>query len=189
MQKVYIKGMVCNRCISTVKFELESLGLQMDDINLGEVTFTADTEVSDRRIIEEQLKPFGFSLLEDKRHKLVADVKKLIEDIYSGNFDFPERFRFSVYISEQLLRDYDNISANFTALERVTLEKYIIDYRIEKVKEFLVYSTDTLATISFRLGFSSVAHLSRQFKTVTGFNPSHFRMLKAEKLRIKDTTL
>lgn len=189
MQKVYIKGMVCNRCISTVKFELESLGLQMDDINLGEVTFTAGTEISDRSIIEEHLKPFGFSLLEDKRHKLVADIKKLIKEIYSGDFDFPVRFRFSLFISEKLHRDYDNISAAFSVLEKVTLEKYIIDYRIEKIKEFLVYSTDTLATISFRLGFSSVAHLSRQFKTVTGFNPSHFRLLKEEKLRITDASL
>lgn len=181
MQKVYIKGMVCSRCISTVKFELESLGLKLNDINLGEVTLSADTNISDHRIIEEQLKPFGFSLLEDKRHKLVADVKRLAEEIYGGDFDFPIRFRFSQFIAKRLYRDYDNISATFSALEQVTLEKYIINYRIEKVKELLLYTSQTLASISFCLGFSSVGHLSRQFKAVTGFNPSYFRSIKEEK--------
>ena len=186
MQKVYIKGMVCNRCISIVKYELESIGLQLDDINLGEVTFSAGTQISDHRIIEAQLKPFGFSLLEDKRHKLVTDVKQITEEIYSGDFDFPVRFRFSVYISQKLHKDYDLISATFSALEKITLEKYIIDYRIEKIQEFLLYSTQTLSNIAFRLGFSSVAHLSGQFKTVTGFNPSCYRSLKEIKKKISD---
>ncbi len=186
MQKVYIKGMVCNRCISTVKSELESIGLQLEDINLGEVTFPAGTQISDHRFIEEQLKPFGFSLLEDKRYKLVADVKKITEEIYSGDFDFPVHFRFSVYISEKLHKEYDLISATFSALEQITIEKYIIDYRIEKVKEYLMYSTQTLADMAFRLGFSSVAHLSRQFKTVTGFNPSWYRSVKERKEKITD---
>ena len=186
MQKVYIKGMVCNRCISIVKSELESIGLQLEDINLGEVTFSAGSQFSDHRFIEAQLKPFGFSLLEDKRHKLVTDVKKITEEIYSGEFDFPVRFRFSVYISEKLHKDYDLISATFSALEQITLEKYIIDYRIKKIKEFLLYSTQTLADMAFRLGFSSVAHLSRQFKTVTGFNTSWYRSLKETKENIRN---
>ncbi len=186
MQKVYIKGMVCNRCISIVKYELESIGLQLDDIYLGEVTFSAGTQISDHRIIEAQLKPFGFSLLEDKRHKLVTDVKQITEEIYSGVFDFPVRFRFALYISQKLHKDYDLISATFSALEQKTLEKYIIDYRIEKIKEFLVYSPQTLADMAFRLGFSSVAHLSSQFKTVTGFNPSCYRSLKEIKKKISD---
>lgn len=184
MQKVYIKGMVCDRCISTVKSELESIGLQLDDINLGEVTFSAGTYISDHRFIEAQLKPFGFSLLEDKRNKLVSDVKRLVRDVYNGNFDFPVRFRFSVYISEKLNKDYDHISATFSAVEHTTLEKYIIDYRIEKTKELLVYTSQTLADISFLLGFSSIAHLSRQFKVITGFNPSYYRMLKTEKEKV-----
>ena len=186
MQKVFIKGMVCNRCISTVKSQFESIGLQVDDINLGEVTFSAGTQISDHRFIEAQLKPFGFSLLEDKRYKLVSDVKKITEEIYNGDFDFPVRFRFSVYISEKLHKDYDLISATFSALEQITLEKYIIDYRIEKIKEFLLYSTQTLADMAFRLGFSGVAHLSHQFKTVTGFNPSWYRSLKETKENIRN---
>jgi AraC-like DNA-binding protein len=111
----------------------------------------------------------------------VTDVKKITKEIYSGDFDFPVRFRFAVYISEKLHKDYDLISATFSAIEKKTLEKYIIDYRIEKIKEFLVYSSQTLSDMAFRLGFSSVAHLSRQFKTVTGFNPSWYRSLKETK--------
>lgn len=184
MQKVYIKGMVCFRCISTVKSELESIGLQLDDISLGEVTLSAGTEITDLQIIEEQLKPFGFSLLEDKRARLVTDVKQLVAEIYGGDFDFPEPFRFSTFISEKLQRDYDSISSVFSIREQKTLEKYIIDFRIEKIKEFLVYTPQTLADIAFRLGFSSVAHLSRQFKMVTGFNPSYFKSLQAGKNQI-----
>ncbi|MEO7139371.1 MAG: AraC family transcriptional regulator, partial [Ferruginibacter sp.] len=90
MQKIYIKGMVCYRCISTVKHELESIGLQLEDINLGEITLSAGTEITDLNIIGEQLKPFGFSLLEDKRARLVSDVKSLVAEIYGGDFDFPE---------------------------------------------------------------------------------------------------
>jgi copper chaperone CopZ len=184
MQKIYIKGMVCYRCISTVKHELESIGLQLDDISLGEVTLSAGTEITDLNLIREQLKPFGFSLLEDKRARLVTDVKQLVAVIYGGDFDFPEPFRFSTYISEKLQGDYDNISSVFSIREQKTIEKYIIDFRIEKIKEYLVYTPQTLADIAFRLGFSSVAHLSRQFKTFTGFNPSYFKSLQAGKILI-----
>ena len=156
--------MVCFRCISTVKHELESIGLQMDDISLGEVTLSAGTEITDLNLIREQLKPFGFSLLEDKRARVVADVKQLIAVIYGG--------------------DFDNISAVFSIREQKTIEKYMIDFRIEKIKEYLVYTPQTLADIAFRLGFSSVAHLSRQFKTFTGLNPSYFKSLQAGKIQI-----
>lgn len=184
MQKIYIKGMVCYRCISIVKSELESMGHQLDDISLGEVTLSLGIATADLNIISERLKPFGFSLLEDKRARLVADVKQLIAIIYGGDFDFPEPFRFSTYISEKLQGDYDNISSVFSIREQKTIEKYMIDFRIEKIKEYLVYTPQTLADIAFRLGFSSVAHLSRQFKTYTGFNPSYFKSLQAGKIEI-----
>ena len=189
MQKVYIKGMVCLRCISTVKSELESIGLHLDDISLGEVTLSAGTEIADLNIIGELLKPFGFSLLLDKRAKLIADVKILVAETYGGDFEFPVPFRFSTYISQKLQRDYDTISSVFSIREQKTLEKYIIDFRIEKIKEFLVYTSQTQADIAFRLGFSSVAHLSRQFKTVTSFNPSYFKSLQAGKSKIISAAL
>lgn len=189
MQKVYIKGMVCDRCISTVKHQLESIGLKLDYINLGEITLSAGTEIIDLNLIGEQLKPFGFSLLEDKKARLITDVKQLVAEIYGGNFDFPEPFRFSTYISEKLQGEYNNISSVFSIREQETLEKYIIDFRIEKIKEYLVYTSQTLADIAFRLGFSSVAHLSRQFKTFTGLNPSYYKALQTAKKQISNKVL
>lgn len=185
-QKVYIKGMVCDRCISTVKSELENMGLQVTDVSLGEVSFSVTGDIPDSESIDEKLKPLGFSVLMDKRLKLVKNIKALVEEVYSGDFDFPSEFRFSELASERLQKDYNTISSVFTLLENTTIEKYIIDFRIEKVKEFLVYTPQTLTDISFRLGFSSVAHLSRQFKTVTGFNPSHIRTIRMDKQRISD---
>jgi AraC-like DNA-binding protein len=113
----------------------------------------------------------------------------MVAEIYGGDFDFPEPFRFSTYISEKLQRHYDNISSVFSIREQKTIEKYIIDFRIEKIKEYLVYTSQTLADIAFRLGFSSVAHLSRQFKTFTGFNPSYFKSLQAGKIQIISAVL
>ncbi|MFN4315316.1 MAG: AraC family transcriptional regulator [Chitinophagaceae bacterium] len=184
--KVYIKGMVCDRCVSTVKSELENMGLQVTDVGLGEVSFSVTGDIPDTELIDEKLKPLGFSVLMDKRLKLVKNIKALVEEVYSGDFDFPSEFRFSELASEKLQKDYNTIRSVFTSLENTTIEKFIIDFRIEKVKEFLVYTPQTLADISFRLGFSSVAHLSRQFKTVTGFNPSHLRAIRMDKQRISD---
>jgi AraC family transcriptional regulator len=188
VQKVSIKGMVCERCISSVKQVLENMGLQLTDVSLGQVSFSVAGDAPDISAIDEKLKPLGFNVLVDKRLKLVKDVKALVEEVYSGDFDFPERFRFSKFIVERLKKDYDTIATVFTAQENTTVEKYIIDYRVEKVKEFLVYTVQILADISFRLGFSSVAHLSRQFKTVTGFNPSHFRSIRSNKQRISNAS-
>lgn len=185
-QKVQIKGMVCDRCVSTVKSELENMGLQVTDVSLGEVSFSLTGDSPDLELIDEKLKPLGFSVLMDKRLKLVKSIKALVEEVYGGDFDFAHGFRFSELASERLQKDYNTITSQFTSLEDTTIEKYIIDYRIEKVKEFLVYTPQTLADISFRLGFSSVAHLSRQFKTVTGFNPSHFREIRNDKQRLSN---
>lgn len=177
--------MVCQRCISTIKTELESLGIQTEEILLGEVTFSASPTLDITRI-EEKLKPLGFSILEDKRASIVKKVKQLVEEVYSGEFDFPTRFRFSELAVERLHKDYDTISSVFSSIENITIEKYIINLRIEKTKELLVYTSQTLTDISFKLGFSSVAHLSRQFKTVTGFNPSHYRDIRDDKQKISN---
>lgn len=176
--KMYIKGMVCQRCITTVKTQLESAGFELDDIGLGEVTFPVTSLLTDTSLIDEKLRPLGFTILENKKVKLVKEVKSLIKDVYDGEFDFPNRFRFSELVSKRLGKDYNTISAVFSSSENITIEKYIIDYRVQKIKELLVYTGDTLADIALRLGFSSVAHLSRQFKQQTGLTPSYFKNLK-----------
>jgi AraC-like DNA-binding protein len=177
---LHIKGMVCQRCISSVKEALEELGLEVIHNELGMVTISSDN-APDSRLIAEKLEALGFSLLEDKQQLLVEKIKELVATVYSGEFDFPEGFRFSKYAAEQLHKSYEILSSAFSAAESTTLEKYIIAYRVEKVKELLVYTPATLADISFRLGFSSEAHLSRQFKAQTGLNPSYFIKLRKEK--------
>ena len=180
-RKVLIKGMVCQRCISTVKTELEKAGFKASDIQLGEITLSGSLGAEEANMLEEKLKPFGFSLVEDKREKMVQQVKALLNEVYSGEFDFPNSFRFSDFAAQRTGVEYEKISTAFSESEKMTLEKYLIDYRTEKVKEFLVYTDDTLANIAFKLNFSSVAHLSRQFKQQTGLTPSYFKNLKQQK--------
>jgi len=178
--------MVCQRCITTIKDQLENLGLYPDAISLGEITFSATSTKLDTSLLDEKLKPLGFTLLEDKKEKLVKETKGLVAEVYSGDFDFPLRFRFSDLAAKRLQKDYDTISSVFSSMENITMEKYIINFRVEKIKEFLVYTPQTLGDISFRLGFSSVAHLSRQFKECTGLNPSHFRQLRNIRIALKN---
>jgi AraC-like DNA-binding protein len=179
-QTIFIKGMVCNRCIMTVETELQQLGHTPVALSLGEVSFIRNEETDDAAL-EKSLSKLGFRLLEDKKVKMTNQVKQLVEEVYSGDFDFPERFRFSELLKQRLQKDYDAISDAFIATEKKTIEQYIIEYRINKVKEFLVYSNQTLADIAFQLNFNSVAHLSTQFKQHTGLTPSFFKQVKKQK--------
>jgi AraC family transcriptional regulator len=185
-QKYYVNGMVCERCIYSVKETLEDLGIELVEVGLGEVTLVSNPGIKES-LIEERLKSSGFTLLQDKRLKLLKDAKALVAEVYSGSFDFPNGFRFSSLVAERLSANNDVVNAAFTAIEQTTLEKYIIDFRINKVKELLVYTDNTLADISFALGFSSVAHLSKQFKSHTGLNPSHFKEIKWNKQTAKSS--
>lgn len=177
--------MVCQRCIQVVESELRKMGIIPIKVDLGEVTIITSKNPADTALIEEKLRPLGFQLLEDKKIKTVNQVKELIEEVYSGNYDFPVKFRFSDLIIHQLHKDYDSTSALFALLEHKTLERFIIDFRILKIKEFLVYSSFTLSDIAFKLNFSSVAHLSRQFKQFTGQTPSRFKEVNNAKLQIE----
>lgn len=181
-QTVFIKGMVCNRCITTVTQELQKLGIELDEVNLGVVKFAVKAPFTDYHSLNRKLEPLGFCVLENKRSKLAKEVKRIVSEVYSGEFDFPDRFRFSKLIVQKLEKEYDFISQQFSAEEGITIEKFVIDYRIEKVKELLVYTSLSLADISFQLGFSSVAHLSLQFKQQTGLNTSHFKAMRQKRL-------
>ena len=176
-QTIFIKGMVCGRCLMTVETELQQLGHTPVKLSLGEVSFIMN-EAKDAAMLEERLSRLGFSLLEDKQVKIAKEVQQLVEEVYSGDFDFPERFRFSLFAKERLQKGYDAISDAFIATQKKTIEQYIIEYRINKVKEFLVYSHFTLSDIAFRLNFTSAAHLCRQFKQQTGLTPSFFKEIK-----------
>jgi AraC-like DNA-binding protein len=179
-QTIFIKGMVCNRCVMTVENELMEMGHTPIALALGEVSFIANQEHSDADL-EKRLLGLGFDLLEDKKSKMTKEVKELVAMVYSGTYDFPERFRFSELVKEVFQKDYTAISSLFVAVEKKTIEQYIIDFRINKVKEFLVYTELTLSDIAFKLNFTSVSHLSTQFKRQTGLTPSFFKEIKKQK--------
>ena len=181
--KLFIKGMVCQRCIIVLKTELEASGMIVVKAELGEVTVLTSSRTIETSRIAEKLAPLGFQLLEDRKVKTVDAIRELVKEVYSGNFDFPYHFRFSDLLVQRLQKEYDSLSALFSLLEHKTLERYIIDFRIERIKEFLVYTSSTLSDIAFRLNYSSVAHLSRQFKQYTGLNPSHFKEIKKARVQ------
>ncbi|HEV7329461.1 MAG TPA: AraC family transcriptional regulator [Flavisolibacter sp.] len=186
--QLFIKGMVCQRCITVVNSELQQLGLIPVKTSLGQVTVITTVQMPEIRVIEEKLEPLGFKLLEDKKIRVVKEIKRLVATVYSGEYEFPDHFRFSDLITEAFHKDYDKISALFSLVEHQTLEKYIIDYRIEKIKELLVYTSLTLLDIAIKLNYSSVAHLSRQFKQVTGLTPSYFKEVKKAKTILELST-
>ncbi len=168
--------MVCDRCILAIRKEFDDLRISVADVKLGEVTILTALSSRDVDLIEERIGLLGFALLHDKNKKLIQDVKELVQKVYSGHYDFADGFRFSDLVASVFQKDYETTSKNFSRSEGITLEKYIIQTRIEKVKEYLLYhSSETLAGIAFKLGFTSAAHLSGQFKTETGLTPSHFK--------------
>jgi AraC family transcriptional regulator len=181
---LFIKGMVCRRCIMVVEEELKDLGHEPVQVGLGEVTVVDKGEQLDKAALEKRLAALGFSLLEDRKVKMVTEVKVLVEEVYSGDYDFPDNFRFANLVRERCNKDYDAVSDVFIAMEKRTIEQYIIGFRINKVKEYLVYANLTLADIAFKLNYNSVGHLSAQFKQYTGLTPSHFKEIRKEKAAV-----
>ncbi|MGN6533824.1 MAG: helix-turn-helix domain-containing protein [Ginsengibacter sp.] len=181
-ETIIIKGMVCQRCMMVVEKELRMMGYTPLKLSLGEVSFNTNTP-GDSKDLKEKLLSLGFSLPEDKMANRTKKLKELIQEVYNGDFDFPMRFRFSQYAEKRLATDYDSISSAFIQTENKTVEQYIIEYRINKIKELLVYSGRSLSDIAFSLNFSSVSHLSAQFKQQTGLTCSFFKNVHKQKLK------
>ncbi len=173
---LYIKNMVCNRCIMVVKDILEKAGQEVAAVKLGEAELKEHPGAMQMERITERLNAVGFELLTDQKKKTIEKIKNTILDkIRENNFD--QKHNFSDLLSAALNRDYSYLSKLFSSSEGVTIEKYIIDQKIERVKELLAYGEHNLSEIAFLLNYSSTAHLSAQFKKVTGFSPSEFRKL------------
>jgi len=185
MDKIYIKNMVCNRCKMAVEKELDQLGVHALSVELGEVTLDTALSPQKRSDLEKQLQHLGFELIDDKKSRLIENIKKhIIELVHHHNSDL--KVNLSDYLGEKLGNDYKYLSNLFSEVEGITVEKYFIAQKIEKVKELLVYDEMTLSEIASQLNYSSVAHLSNQFKKVTGFTPSHFKNIKEDKRKPLD---
>jgi len=184
-EKLYIKNMVCDRCKMVVRSELEKLGFHPVHVELGEITLSDKLSDNQITVIEQSLQPLGFELIDDKKSRLIEQIKTvIIELVHYNNSDL--KINLSDYLSQKLNHDYNYISNLFSEVEGTTIEKYFIAQKIEKVKELLVYGELTLSEIAFRLNYSSTAHLSSQFKKVTGLTPSHFKQVRTNKRKPLD---
>lgn len=166
--------MVCNRCLSAVKLELEKLKLSVTNITLGEVQL--NKEPSEKQLVQlkQNLTSIGFEVLDDNKKRLIEKIKNIVIDhVHYNSKD--EQHNFSAILSKKLNKDYSYLSGLFSGVEGITIEKYIINQKIEKAKELIIYNEMNFSEIAYQLGYSSVAHLSAQFKKVTGLTPSHFK--------------
>ena len=173
---IFIKNMVCARCITAVAQELEKLKLQAVQISMGEVVLKTPATSKQLSDLDQGLKAIGFELLDNRKQKQIENIKTLlIEKVQSGEIE--ERFVLSEFLSEKLKMDYSHISRLFSDVEGITIEQYFILQKIEKIKEWIAYDELTLSEIAWKLGYSSLAHLSAQFKKVTGLTPSHVKKI------------
>ena len=183
---LHIKNMVCNRCIKAVQEEIEGLGFSIRAIELGEVVLNEEIEINNIERISEALSKNGFELINDNKGWIINRIKTLIIEYIHYDKEKPGHVNFSDFLSSELNHDYSYLSHLFSMVEGTTIEKYMILQRIEKVKELLVYDELTVNEISYKLGYSSVAHLSRKFKGVTGLPPSHYKKVREEKRKPLD---
>lgn len=173
---IFIKNMVCPRCISAVEQLLDKNGIAYSSVRLGEVTTTRDIPKTKLDKLAADLQATGFELLDDQKRKQIEKVKNvLIKTIQQG--DIPEHFSLSKTISKALLKEYSQVSKLFTEVEGITIEQFFILQKVEKIKEWLVYDEYSMSDIAFRLGYSSVQHLSTQFKKITGMTPGSFKKM------------
>ncbi len=173
--QLYIKNMVCNRCKMVVKAELEQLGLHPVHIGLGEVEL-AEKEIDKALLqqLEAKLEAVGFELIDDRKSRTIEKIKNVVIELVHHT-DEATKLKYSEYIAQQLNYEYTYLSKLFSEVEGVTIEQYLISQKIERVKELLIYDELSLSEIADRMGYSSVAHLSAQFKKVTGLTPSFYK--------------
>lgn len=179
--QLFIKNMVCDRCVMAVRRELEQHQLAYRTIQLGEVTLVDTPDPTLLDAFRQSLEALGFELLDDKKSTLISKIKTFLLQLVRSNESTALTTKLSVLLSEAMEMDYHYLSTLFSSIEGITIEKYVIAQRIEWAKELLLYDELTLSEIAEKLGYSSVQHLSLQFKKVTGLTPTHFKQLRDQK--------
>jgi AraC-like DNA-binding protein len=175
--------MVCIRCKMVVKSELDKLGLHHTRVELGEAEIMENISTEQLHRLNVALKKTGLELMDDNKTILVEKIKNIIIELIHYR-DEQIKINLSDYLSEKLNHNYTYLSNLFSEVKGTTIEKYYLSHKIEKVKELLVYDELNLTEIAYRLHYSSVAHLSNQFKKMTGLTPSHFKSLKTKRRKI-----
>lgn len=180
--KIYIKNMACESCKIVVKDALEELGISPVKVELGEIETKEDISDNEKKKLNDKINKAGLELLEKKQGVLIEKIRKVMVD-YVYKSDEKPNIKFSVLLSQELNHSYTYLANFFSEVEATTIEQFIIALKIERIKELIIFGEDTFSEIAHKLNYSSAAHLSSQFKKVTGLTPSHFKILK-EKRRI-----
>ena len=179
--KIFIKYMVSIRCKMLVKSELDKLHIPYISVELGEVNLEHNITPEQRHQLNVALKKSGLELMDDKKAMLIERIKNVIIEMVHY-IDEPPLTKFSTFLSEKLNHDYTYLANLFSEVTGTTIEHFIIMHKIERVKELLVYDELNLTEIAYKMRYSSVGHLSNQFKKVTGLTPSHFKQMKDKRL-------
>ena len=175
--KLYIKYMVSTRCKMAVKDALRELGLHFILVDLGEVDIMENISIGQRDQLKLALLGSGLELMDDKRAVLIEKIKNAIVEMVHHS-DEIIKINFSEYLSEKLNHDYTYLANLFSEVQGTTIEQFIISHKVERIKELIIYDELNITEIAWKMNYSSVAHLSNQFKKVTGLSPSHFKQLK-----------
>lgn len=179
---LFVKNMVCDRCIRVVREELVGLGFDVRRVELGEAELGGAVSDTERTQIREHLAQNGFELIEDKNARIIEAIKTaIITLVHHHDGGTPMTMKYSDYLASEIGRDYHALSVLFSSVENMTIEQYIIRQKIERVKELMKYGDQTLSEIAALLNYSSVQHLSNQFKSVTGMTPSRFKELSTKR--------
>jgi AraC-like DNA-binding protein len=165
-----------------VKSVFENMGINPIAVELGEIELKNDIQEHQKQELLKSLRAIGFDLIDDKKSKTIDKIKTLIIDLVQNKSN-DLKSNLSDYISQELHQDYNTLSNLFSEVENTTIEKYFINQKIEKVKELIIYDELSLSEIAYSLNYSSVSHLSNQFKKITGFSPTYFKNLKSIKRR------
>lgn len=177
--------MVCIRCKMVVKDELTKLGILFKSIELGEAEVVEKISTEQHEQLKTALLRSGLELMDDKKSILIQKIKNVIIELVHYSEE-PLAINFSEFLSQKLNYDYTYLANLFSEVQGTTIEKFLIAHKIERVKELLVYNEMNLTEIAYRMHYSSVAHLSAQFKKVTGLTPSHFKQLKNKRRSMLD---
>ena len=184
---LFVKNMVCHRCILAVTDILMDLSIPFQLVTIGEIHLSESIAKEQNNLLSTSLIQIGLELIDNRMHGLVEKIKQLV--LIKARKEVVERehkMKLSVFLSEKLHHEYTYLSSLFSSVEGRTIENYFIDQRIEKVKELLVYNEMTLSEIAFEMDYSSVAHLSNQFKKISGLTPSHFKRVGSHKRKLLD---
>ena len=172
--------MVSNRCKMAVKDELKKLGLHFIVVDLGEVEIMEDITYEQKEKLKIGLLNSGLELMDDKRSVLIGKIKNVIIEMIHHS-DESIKINFSIFLSDKLHHDYTYLANLFSEVQGITIEHFIINHKIERIKELIIYDELNITEIAHLMNYSSVSHLSNQFKKITGLSPSHFKKLKVKR--------